>query len=69
MTPQATQLPIEGDLPSPGSAAGWLNSEALTPAGLRGKVVLVEFWTYSCINWLRSKASDLVPSRPSSAII
>jgi thiol-disulfide isomerase/thioredoxin len=32
---------------------GWLNSEPLTPAGLRGKVVLAGFWTYTCINWLR----------------
>jgi thiol-disulfide isomerase/thioredoxin len=35
-------------------ATAWLNSEPLTPAGLRGKVVLVEFCTYSCINWLRT---------------
>ena len=34
-------------------ATGWLNSPPLTMAGLRGKVVLVEFWTYSCINWRR----------------
>jgi thiol-disulfide isomerase/thioredoxin len=32
----------------------WLNSEPLTAAGLRGRVVLVDFWTYSCINWLRT---------------
>src|SRR4051794_15622201 len=32
----------------------WLNSEPLTAAGLRGKVVLVDFWTYSCVNWLRT---------------
>jgi len=41
-------------IPSLGGASGWLNSPPLTPAGLRGKVVLVEFWTYSCINWLRT---------------
>jgi thiol-disulfide isomerase/thioredoxin len=35
-------------------ATGWLNSEPLTPEGLRGKVVLVDFWTYTCINWLRT---------------
>jgi hypothetical protein len=46
-------LPIEGDLPSFGAAAGWLNSPPLSPADLRGKVVLVDFGTYSCINWLR----------------
>ena len=33
---------------------GWLNSQPLTPAGLRGKVVLIDFWTYTCINWLRT---------------
>jgi thiol-disulfide isomerase/thioredoxin len=46
-------LPIEGELPSFGGATGWLNSPPLTPAGLRGNVVLVSFWTYTCINWLR----------------
>ena len=35
-------------------APGWLNSPPLTVAGLRGRVVLVEFWTYTCINWLRT---------------
>ena len=43
-----------GDFPSLGGATGWLNSPPLTPAGLRGKVVLVDFWTYSCINWRRT---------------
>ena len=52
--PSSSQLPIEGELPSLGGANEWLNSPPLTAAGLRGKVVLVEFWTYSCINWLRS---------------
>jgi thiol-disulfide isomerase/thioredoxin len=47
-------LPIEGDLPSLGGAIEWINSAPLTAAGLRGKVVLVEFWTYTCINWLRT---------------
>jgi thiol-disulfide isomerase/thioredoxin len=46
-------LPVEGELPSFGGATGWLNSPPLTPAGLRGKVVLAGFWTYTCINWLR----------------
>src|SRR5215207_505559 len=50
----AAQLSIEGELPSLGSATGWLNSAPLTTAGLRGKVVLIDFWTYTCINWLRS---------------
>jgi thiol-disulfide isomerase/thioredoxin len=48
------QLSIEGELPSFSGATGWLNSPPLTPAGLRGKVVLVDFWTYTCINWLRT---------------
>lgn len=46
-------LPID-ELPSLASATAWLNSPPLTAAGLRGKVVLINFWTYSCINWLRS---------------
>jgi thiol-disulfide isomerase/thioredoxin len=53
MAPAAVQLPIEGELPSLGSATAWLNSPPLTAAGLRGKVVLIDFWTYTCINWLR----------------
>jgi thiol-disulfide isomerase/thioredoxin len=47
------RLPVEGELPSFGGATGWLNSEPLTPAVLRGTVVLVDFWTYTCVNWLR----------------
>jgi hypothetical protein len=47
-------LAIEGELPEFDGATAWLNSEPLTPAGLRGKVVLVEFCTFSCINWLRT---------------
>ena len=47
------RLPVEGDLPSFGGATGWLNSSPLTVPSLRGKVVLVNFWTYTCINWLR----------------
>ena len=46
-------LPVEGGLASFGGATGWLNSPPLTPDGLRGQVVLVSFWTYTCINWLR----------------
>jgi hypothetical protein len=41
-------------LPAFDGATGWLNSEPLTPDGLRGRVVLVDFWTYTCINWLRT---------------
>jgi len=47
-------LPVEGELPSLGGATEWVNSQPLTAAGVRGKVVLVDFWTYTCINWLRS---------------
>jgi thiol-disulfide isomerase/thioredoxin len=53
MRPAAVPLPIEGELPALGSATAWLNSPPLTAAGLRGKVVLINFWTYTCINWLR----------------
>jgi Thioredoxin like C-terminal domain/AhpC/TSA family len=52
-TAAGVQLPIEGELPSLGGAIGWLNSQPLTAGRLRGKVVLIEFCTYSCINWLR----------------
>ena len=44
----------EGMLPSLSGATQWLNSPPLTSEGLRGKVVLVDFWTYTCINWLRT---------------
>jgi thiol-disulfide isomerase/thioredoxin len=52
----AADLPVEGRLPSFDGANGWLNSQPLTPSGLRGKVVVVQFWTYTCINWLRTQA-------------
>jgi thiol-disulfide isomerase/thioredoxin len=42
-------------IPSLGGATGWLNSEPLGPAELRGHVVLVNFWTLTCINWLRQE--------------
>jgi thiol-disulfide isomerase/thioredoxin len=48
------KLRAETHLPGFEGATGWLNSEPLTPEGLRGKVVLVDFWTYTCINWLRT---------------
>jgi cytochrome c biogenesis protein CcdA/thiol-disulfide isomerase/thioredoxin len=48
------QLANEGPLPSLDGAVGWLNSAPLTRDSLKGKVVLVDFWTYSCINCLRA---------------
>jgi cytochrome c biogenesis protein CcdA/thiol-disulfide isomerase/thioredoxin len=47
-------LPVEGTMPELNGAVEWLNSPPLTRASLRGKVVLVDFWTYSCINCLRA---------------
>jgi thiol-disulfide isomerase/thioredoxin len=47
-------LPVEGRLASFEGATGWLNSDPLTPEDLRGRVVLVDFWTYTCVNWLRT---------------
>jgi thiol-disulfide isomerase/thioredoxin len=52
--PAPSRLPIEGEIPSLKGATEWINSPPLTSAGLRGKVVLVDFWTYTCINWLRT---------------
>ena len=65
MTSSGAQIPFlhgfasdqgadRGKLASLERADAWLNSRPLTPASLRGKVVLVEFWTYTCINWLRT---------------
>ena len=48
------ELPVEGALPEFRGATAWLNSAPLTPAGLRGQVVVVQFCTFSCINWLRT---------------
>jgi thiol-disulfide isomerase/thioredoxin len=53
-TRHLVDLPVEGDIPSLDGATGWLNSPPLTAADLRGKVVLFDFWTYTCINWLRT---------------
>ncbi|WP_025596689.1 cytochrome c biogenesis protein DipZ [Burkholderia sp. WSM2230] len=47
-------LPVEGALPSLSGAVDWLNSPPLKTSDLRGKVVIVNFWTYSCINCLRT---------------
>jgi len=43
-------------LPTFDGASGWLNSSPLAPSSLRGNVVVVQFWTYTCINWLRTQA-------------
>jgi thiol-disulfide isomerase/thioredoxin len=51
---RTVRLSNEGNFPSLDDATGWLNSQQLTPAGLRGKVVLVNFWTYTCVNWRRT---------------
>jgi thiol-disulfide isomerase/thioredoxin len=50
----AMELSVEGELPELDGATDWLNSEPLTPEGLRGKVVAVQFCTFSCVNWLRT---------------
>ena len=47
-------LPVEGDLPPLDGLGPWFNSPPLTSEQLRGKVVVIDFWTYSCINCLRS---------------
>jgi cytochrome c biogenesis protein CcdA/thiol-disulfide isomerase/thioredoxin len=47
-------LPIEGTMPSLDGAVAWLNSPPLTREALRGKVVVIDFWTYSCVNCLRT---------------
>jgi cytochrome c biogenesis protein CcdA/thiol-disulfide isomerase/thioredoxin len=53
-TAAGNSLPVEGMMPPLTGATGWLNSPPLTQQQLRGKVVLVDFWTYSCINCLRA---------------
>lgn len=52
--PFRSDLPVEGQAPSLDGAVEWLNSQPLTTEQLRGKVVLVDFWTYSCINCIRT---------------
>ena len=52
----AGSLAVEGHLPGFDGATGWLNSPSLSAADLDAKVVLVDFWTYTCINWLRTLA-------------
>ena len=52
--PGCTSLAAARSMPSLAGATGWLNSPPLTADGLRGKVVLVQFCTFTCINWLRT---------------
>ncbi|MBL9071774.1 MAG: redoxin domain-containing protein [Sphingopyxis sp.] len=52
--PGGDTLADMGPFPSLAGATGWMNSPPLTAEGLRGKVVLIDFWTYSCINCLRT---------------
>ncbi len=54
LTGDRLTLPVEGRLASFAGSTRWLNSEPLTPEGLCGRVVLVDFWTYTCVNWLRT---------------
>jgi hypothetical protein len=54
ITDSAASLPVGGHLPSLGGATEWLNSPPLSAADVRGKVVVVSFCTYTCINWIRS---------------
>src|SRR6476619_152102 len=51
---EGLQLGTEGAVPSLDGATSWSNSEPLTPAVLRGRVVAFDFCTYTCINWLRT---------------
>jgi thiol-disulfide isomerase/thioredoxin len=53
-THSASHVRGEGQLASLRTATAWLNSQPLTPADLRGKVVLIDIWTYTCVNWLRT---------------
>jgi thiol-disulfide isomerase/thioredoxin len=53
VTPSAPASP-EGMIPSLSTASTWLNSAPIGPEQLRGKVVLIDFWTYTCINWRRT---------------
>ncbi|HTP28614.1 MAG TPA: thioredoxin-like domain-containing protein [Anaeromyxobacteraceae bacterium] len=54
MASDAGPMPMHSQIPTLAGASGWLNSPPLTPEGLQGNVVLVDFWTYTCINWRRT---------------
>ena len=51
---KSAKLPVKGEAPELAGIDGWINSEPLTLEELRGKVVLVDFWTYTCINCIRT---------------
>src|ERR1044072_6214691 len=53
-TAEDTRMLQQQMMPSLGRANAWLNTHPLSAAELRGKVVLVDFWTYTCINWRRT---------------
>jgi len=53
-SPGTLQLRVEGEFPPLDGTTEWLNTAPLTRTELRGKVVLIDFWTYSCINWRRT---------------
>lgn len=53
-SPYASKLPVEGRMPGFDGATTWFNSAPLNAQNLHGKVVLVDFWTYSCINCIRT---------------
>src|SRR5688500_7977010 len=54
LPPAPLSLPVAGESASLGKATTWINPPPLSEAALRGKVVLVDVWTYTCINWLRT---------------
>src|SRR5436309_9552102 len=54
LAPAAFHSPSEGELDSLSNVTSWVNSQPLTAAGLRGNVVLIDFCTYTCINWFRT---------------
>ena len=54
MRATTSHLKFEGELPPLDGAVEWINSPPLTAGALRGKIVLVDFWTYTCINWRRT---------------
>ena len=54
MTRAVTDLPLLGHLPALNGATQWINTAPIKPEALQGKVVLISFWTYTCINWLRT---------------